>query len=566
LLDDQGRQVGVQGRERDITARKLAELALHESTMQLEQAEAHYRTLFEESPVPMWEEDFSQVHALLERHAQAAAGDWPAYLDNNPELIAECVGRIRILDINRSAREFYGAASRDELIRGFETLFDASACAVFGQELAAFASGRSLHQACFDVHTLHGQRRSVRMFVGLEPGHSGDWSRVIAAFLDVTDTQRMNDEYLETQKMESLGRLAGGVAHDFNNLLTIINGYSDLLLSSLPASDPAREWVSEILKAGQAGAGLVAQLLAFSRRQPPRSASIEMNALLREMEPLVRRLVGEDIGCVFLLDPEAGFVVADAELLRQLVLKLAANARESMPHGGVLTIATRLASSSTSSPRVVLLVSDTGMGIDADHRRQLLEPALAGRPRAGGSLTLASVFSLVHQQGGRVDIASQPGKGAAFSIHLPQAAPAPEPASEPAADGRPTILIAEDQPDVRGLCAAILKGMDLHVLAAANGAEALAIAEAHPGSIRILLTDIVMPGMNGLELADRLCAARPDIAVIYMSGYADRELDGGRRVADGDAFLPKPFTPDELTSIVRRVLEAPRAAAAAGGS
>ncbi len=582
LLDDSGNQVGVQGRERDITARKLAELALRDSARHMGQAEAHYRTLFEDSPVPMWEEDFSAVRALLDHHAAEAGDNWRAFLEGNPDLVRECVRRVRILDINRSAREFYGAASREELIRGFETLFDDEACAVFRDELATLASGQSLFQATFQTHTLRGEARTVRIFVSFEYGRAGDWSRAIAAFLDVTESRRLNEEFLQAQKMESLGRLAGGVAHDVNNLLTVVNGYSDLLLSRLPEGDQARAWVAEIRKAGQTGADLMAQLLTFSRRQPQRSGTMLLNDLIREMEPMIRRLVGDDVGTVVLLDPDAGAVEADGALMRQLILNLVANAREAMPRGGVLTIATRLAAAGQTSRglppseggrQVLLLVSDTGTGMDEDVRQHLFEPFFTTKShRRGGGLGLASVFGMVNQQGGRIEVSSEPGKGSTFSIRLAQAVqprvrPARPPDEAAAADsegGSETVLIAEDQPDVRTLAGSILESMGFRALLAANGSEALVIAGRHHGPIRLLLTDIVMPGMNGLELADRLAASRPETCVIYMSGYADQELDGAKRLAGGAAFLPKPFTPDGLMAMVRRVLGLASAAAAGG--
>lgn len=583
LLDDSGNQVGVQGRERDITARRLAELAQLDSARHMRQAEAHYRALFEDSPVPMWEEDFSAVRALLDQYAVEAAGNWRAFLEAHPALVQEAVRCVRIRDINRSAREFYGAGSREELVRGFESLFDASACAVFRDELAAFASGQSLHQASFEARTLRGEVRAVRMFVSLESGHAGDWSHVIAAFLDVTESKRLNEEYLQAQKMESLGRLAGGVAHDVNNLLTVVNGYSDLLLSRLPEGDPARRWVNEIRKAGQTGADLMSQLLTFSRRQPQRSGTLGLNELIREMEPMIRRMVGDDVGTVVLLDPDAGLVQAEASLMRQLVLNLVANAREAMPRGGVLTIATRLAAPSASphglpvpagGRPVVLLISDTGTGMDEDVRQHLFEPFFTTKNRRLGSgLGLASVFGMVNQQGGHIEVSTEPGKGSTFTVWLVQAAPScvaaiPPPKEAQAAaagGGKETVLVAEDQPEVRNLAGSILERMGFQVLLAGNGSEALVIASRHPGPIRLLLTDIVMPGMNGLELADRLAASRPETRVIYMSGYADQELDGGQRLAGGAAFLPKPFTPDSLTALVRRVLGAAQAAAAGTG-
>lgn len=583
LLDDSGKQVGVQGREREITARKLAELALRDSARHLQKAEAHYRTLFEESPVPMWEEDFSTVRALLDEHTADAGGDWHAFLERNPALVQECVRRIRILDINRSAREFYGAGTREELIRGFEGLFDNAARGVVCGELAAFASGQTLHQASFQARTLRGDLRDVRLFVSIESSRAGDWSRVIAAFLDVTETKRLNEEFLQAQKMESLGRLASGVAHDVNNLLTVINGYGDMLLSRLSEADPARAWVGEILKAGQAGADLMAQLLTFSRRQPQRPGTLVLNDLIRETEPMIRRMVGEDVGTVVLLDPDAGAVQAQDSLMRQLILNLVANAREAMPRGGVLTILTRLATPAESAPhpgfaagrrQVILQISDTGAGMDEDVRQHLFEPFFTTRhQRPGSGLGLASVFGMVNQQGGHIEVTTEPGKGSTFTVRLvraeqPRVHPAPPPAEEQgSAVGlrQQTILIAEDQPEIRTLAGSVLECMGFRVLLAGSGNEALAIAGRNGGPIHLLLTDIVMPGMNGLELADRLAASRPEMRVVYMSGYVDRELDSERRLAGGAAFLPKPFTPDGLSAIVLQVLGAGRAAAAGGG-
>lgn len=570
LLDDAGSQVGIQGRQRDISARKLAELAMLNSSRQLSQAEAHYRLLFEESPVPMWEEDFSEVRSLLDGYSSAAGGDWAGFLAENPGLVQECVRRIRIVDINRSAREFYGAATREELVRGFESLFDAAACEVFRDELAAFSSGQTLYQVTFEARTLRGEVRSIRMFVSIEPG-SG-WSRVIAAFVDVTESKRLNEEFLQVQKMESLGRLAGGVAHDVNNLLTVINGYSELLQSRLPEGDQAHAWVAEIRKAGQAGADLMAQLLTFSRREPLRSGALSLNELIREMEPMIRRMVGEDVGTVVLLDPDAGLIQADGGVMRQLILNLVAHARESMPRGGVLTIATRLGTAADTSRRCVnLLVSDTGSGMDEDVRQHLFEPFFFPKSRRlGGGIGLAPVFGMVSQQGGQIEVSSEPGKGSTFCIRLAEAGPLqPRPLAKPPGaekasrqGGKDTVLIAEDQPDVRALAGSILERMGLEVLLAGNGSEALAIAAQHPGSIPLLLTDIVMPGMNGLELADRLTALRPEMRVIYMSGYTDQQLDGGNRLAGGSVFLAKPFTPDGLMATVRRVMGFASAAAA----
>jgi len=559
LLDETGKQVGVRVCEREITALKLREPGgIHET-------EGHYRNLFDHSPVPIWEEDFSSVKTFLDSLAPQASGNWREYLAAHPDIVQEAIRRVQILDVNNAARVFYGASSREELIKGFQSLFDAASCEVFREELAAFAAGQTSFQADFNALTLPGEHRMVNILVSIEPTAANDWSRVIVSTIDLTARKRLDEQFLQSQKMESLGRLAGGVAHDINNLLTVINGYCDLLLGRLPQDDPSRPWLAEIRKSGQHGADLMLQLLAFSRRQAMLPRPMNLNDLIRESETLMRRLVGEDIGVVTLLDPGAGAVEADPALMRQLLLNLLAHAREVMPRGGVLTLQTHNVwldnnqvelPDQSGWPFVVLRVSDTGPGMDEGTRRHLFEPFFAGHGARGAGLGLAAAFGIAAQQGGHIHVDSEPGRGATFSVYLPRVeAPLPlkeAPAGQTQEAG--TVLIAEDQPEVRALAAAILRRLGYSILEAANGPEALVIAERHSGHIQLLLTDIVMPGMTGLELAAQFSVRRPDARVIYMSGYMDRDL-GGSGLDPSAPFLQKPFTPDALAAVIRRVLE-----------
>ncbi len=567
VRDAVGIQVGVRARERDMTTHHLADLALHDSVHALRSAEDHFHRLFDESPVPQWEEDFSEVKALVDAVAPSASGDWKAYFGQHLELVEECVKRVRVLHVNRAALQFYGASTQEELVSRFGSLFDAATCAMFADELAVFASGLASYETEITVRTLRGEPRLINLLVSIQPSSADDWSHVVVNFVDLTARKRTEEQFLQSQKMESLGRLAGGIAHDINNILTVVNGYCDLLLGRLPQDDPSRAWLTEIRKSGQQGTDLMQQLLAFSRRQPMQSRPTSLNGLVRETETLMRRLVGEDIGLVTMLDPAAGHVEADPALLQQLLLNLLANAREAMPNGGVLTIQTcnvwldqddrEVPSAQSDRPFVVLRVSDTGAGMDERTCRHLFEPFYSpGKSGPGAGLALAAAFGIATQQGGHIDVASEPGKGSTFSVLLPRSREeAVQPPSPPAqgAEGKGVVLIAEDQREVRMLAAAILRRLGYEVLEAANASEALIIAGRHSGHIRLLLTDIVMPGMSGIELALKFAELRPETRVILMSGYMDRDL-GGANLDPSVAFLPKPFTPDALAAAVRRVL------------
>jgi PAS domain S-box-containing protein len=379
---------------------------------------------------------------------------------------------------------------------------------------------------------------------------------------------RMEEQFLQAQKMESIGRLAGGVAHDFNNNLTVINGYCDILLSSLAGDDPARKEISQIRKAGSQAANLTRQLLTFSRRQAFSPQRVDLNELVTEAKSLLGRLFGEQIRIQTRLGLRLPGVVADPTQLHQVLMNLVINARDAMPGGGDIGIETSsVCLEEEQAARTVgarpgefvrLTVSDTGAGMDAETKRHIFEPFFTTKPRgAGTGLGLATVYGIVQQSKGWVECESEPGMGTTFRVLLPavtgDVAPAAE-ISPKAAPGHETILLVEDQDDVRLLTLTILEGAGYSILEADSGAKALEISASCQQPIDLLLTDVVMPGMTGPELAKRLRALRPGIQVLFVSGYTEDEGFEGVDSEGGFHLLSKPFTPSALTAKVHQVL------------
>jgi signal transduction histidine kinase/ActR/RegA family two-component response regulator len=389
---------------------------------------------------------------------------------------------------------------------------------------------------------------------------------------EITERKRVEEQLRQAQKLEAVGRLAGGVAHDFNNLLGVILGHSDLLLSRLGSDSPLHRHVDLILKTAAKAGALTQQLLAFSRKQILAPKVLDLNAVVTGMEKMLRRLIGEDVDLAIVLDPALGHVKADPGQLEQVILNLAVNARDAMPQGGRLTLETasveldeayvRRHPGAQRGPHVVLAVSDTGVGMDAEAQARLFEPFFTTKgPGRGTGLGLATVYGIVKQSGGNIWVFSEPGRGTTFKICLPQADAAaapvePERARTQALQGSETVLLVEDEADLRDLAREILQMYGYTVLAAGHPAEALRLGQQHEGSIHLLLTDVVMPGMSGRELADRLAPRHGAMQVLYMSGYTDEAIVRHGVLAEGTAFLQKPFTPDTLARQVRQVLAA----------
>ncbi|MBI4062006.1 MAG: PAS domain S-box protein [Elusimicrobia bacterium] len=405
---------------------------------------------------------------------------------------------------------------------------------------------------------------------GETTGFSGI-ERDITDRLRAEESLRQNQEQLrQAQKMEAVGRLAGGVAHDFNNLLTAIGGYADFLLSSIEPGDPRREDVGEIKKAGERASALTRQLLAFSRKQLVQLRILDFNAVVADIQKMLRRLLREDIALTVILSPEEARLRADQGQLEQVILNLVVNAGDAMPEGGKLTLEISRArmdeiyihrhGAIMPGSYVTLTVNDTGCGMNEETQSHLFEPFFTTKERGKGTgLGLSTVYGIVTQIGGQIAVYSEEGRGTAFKVYLPlteDALDAPPPAPSP--QGPPleagTVLLVEDETAIRNLAGRILAQAGFTVIEAVNGREALDICLNHAGPIQLMLTDMVMPEMDGPELAERLATLRPEIRVVFMSGYTEHariENDARRPAA---AFIQKPFSPSELVQTIREAL------------
>ncbi len=393
--------------------------------------------------------------------------------------------------------------------------------------------------------------------------------RLVGLVEDITDIRNTEEQLRQAQKMEAIGRLAGGIAHDFNNLLTAILGYADMVIQGLGDAHPATADIQQILTAGQSAESLTRQLLAFSRRQLLRPTILSVNDVLTRVESLLRRVIGEDVTLRLVLAADLPLISADAGQLEQVILNLAVNARDAMPDGGALTIATSAVElddeyvathpHGRSGPHVVIAVTDTGTGMDTDTQQRLFEPFFTTKPAGKGTgLGLATVHGIVNQSHGSIYVYSELGFGSTFKVYLPVTTERPASVEKPAASaplrGTATILVIEDQPQVRAVACVMLRRSGYTVIEAGDGAEALEAARRHGGAIDLLLTDVVMPGMNGRRAANLLRQEWPGMHVLFMSGYTNDAVEQHGILEPGVAFLEKPFSAASLLLAVRNAL------------
>jgi two-component system cell cycle sensor histidine kinase/response regulator CckA len=386
-------------------------------------------------------------------------------------------------------------------------------------------------------------------------------------FAEASSRIRLEEQLRQAQKMESVGMLAGGIAHDFNNLLTIISGYSHMLASSLSADERNRSAAEQIIKASDRAAALTKQLLSFSRRQVAHTKVLDLNLLVQGMVPMLNRIIGEHIRLRISPGLQLSPIHADPGQIEQIIMNLVVNARDAMPNGGNLWIETANADldpqymarhmEARSGRYVMLAVTDSGIGMDATTREKIFEPFFTTKDESHGTgLGLSTVYGIAKRSGGAIDVYSEPGKGTAVKVYLPRVegvdtVPAPE--TPQAARGTETLLLVEDDEAVRNIVKAALEAQGYRLLVAASGEEALLLAQAHPGPIDLLVTDVVLPELNGKELARRLHKKRRDTVVLFMSGYTDVTLNDGTE--NRVHFIGKPFTPAALNRKVRELLD-----------
>jgi len=508
--------------------RKRTEEQLHES-------ERKYRLLFETNPEPMFVYDFETL---------------------------------RIMAVNEAAITRYGYSESEFLALTIRDIRSVEEQARLEQELA-----RRTDEGAVRTGVRH-RAKDGRLFevdlVARPLEFAGRRARLVLA-RDVTAQRHLEHQLRQSQKMEAVGQLAGGIAHDFNNLLTAILGSTQLLLHATPPGDARREDVEEIRNAGLRAAELTRQLLAFSRRQVLAPKVLELNAVVANMDKMLRRLIGDDVELATALHAEAGAVNADPGQLEQVLLNLVVNARDAMPGGGrVLIETTRMTLRDELVERrhrlppgdyVCLAVADSGLGMDEATQAHLFEPFFTTKEVGKGTgLGLATVYGIVKQSGGYIWVYSEPGRGTTVKVYLPRvrgAAEPPLPAPElpPLRGGKETVLLVEDAAPVRTLARRSLEARGYRVLDAADGPSALELSARHAEEIDVLVTDVVMPGMSGRELAERLAPTRPRMKVLYTSGYTDDAMVRQGVLNAGVAFLQKPFVPDTLARKVRDVLD-----------
>jgi PAS domain S-box-containing protein len=408
-------------------------------------------------------------------------------------------------------------------------------------------------------------------------GTDGTPVRMIGCMADLTERRRLEDQLRQSQKMEAVGRLAGGVAHDFNNVLTVVKSFSEFLLEDLDKLDPRRSDVEEIAKAADRAAALTRKLLAFSRKQVMRPEPLDLNQVVTGMQKMLERLIGDDVRIATVLAPDLLPIEADPSSIEQVILNLAVNARDAMPDGGILTIRTanetleRTEAAWAIRPGryAMLSVADTGVGMDASTQARVFDPFFTTKPQGQGTgLGLAMVYGIIKQSGGHVWVESAPNAGAMFTIYLPQpasldAAPGSRRVAgssrerrDPRRMGGETILVVDDEEAVRSSTCRALERAGYCVIAATDGADALRLFTEHDGAVDMVVTDVVMPGLGGRELIGRLRIMSPNVPVLFVSGYAEEGVRGQGVLEPGAAYLEKPFTPETLLVKVREALDA----------
>ncbi|HEV8358583.1 MAG TPA: PAS domain S-box protein [Gemmatimonadales bacterium] len=506
------------------------------------------------------------------RRATEALRERQAYLDGlfegAPEAIVITDERDRVVRVNGEFTRLFGYRLEEIRGRDLDELVVPEERRGEGKSFAErLLSGDQVSEETVRRHR-DGREIPVSVLgfpVRVAEGRHGTY----AIYRDISARLRLEDELLQARKMESIGRLAGGVAHDFNNILTAILGYLEAARTDLAAGLRPDADLEQVERAARRAAELTRRLLGFARQQIAKPRVVDLERLARSMENLLGRLLGADVHLTIALGPALGRVRVDPGQLEQVLVNLAINARDAMPGGGRLTIEARnLALGPDTLPPgqelcpgdyVELLVRDTGNGMDPETVLRAFEPFYTTKKAGSGTgLGLATCYGIIKQSGGHITVASAPGRGTTFRILLPHVSQSPEPepgeaAALPAAGGSETVLVVEDEPQVRVLLQRLLAQQGYRVLAAADGDEALALSRAHPGAIQLLVTDVVLPRMNGREVARRLDADRPGLPVLYVSGHTEDAIVDRGVLESGLDFLPKPYT---RTEVLRRVREA----------
>ena len=510
-----------------------------------------------------------QSPELALRNTEQAIARLAAIVDSSDDaIIGKSLENGVIQSWNAGAELLYGYSAKEVLGQPMSSLLPKILLDEEKSILEKVRRGERVHH--FDTVRIHKDGRAIQVSLSISPirDAAGEIIGVSHVARDVSETKRLKDKLQVSQKMEALGRLAGGVAHDFNNLLTVISGYGALLQVALKERPDYQDMANEVMGAAQKAAELTRQLLIFSRNQIVVLQAVNLNDSLSGILSMLRRLIGEDIVIETQLAPNLGSIQADPGQIGQVLMNLAANARDAMPAGGKITIKTESWVVEEDEYHqqlgfapgcyIRLLFSDTGHGMDAATQARIFEPFFTTKEIGKGTgLGLATVYGIVKGSSGQINVYSEPGRGTTFSIYFPCSVATSQLAALPETGGMKgteTILLVEDEASIRKLAVSVLRANGYTVLPAANSEEAIAQVHSYPGTIHLILTDIIMPGDNGEQLASRLSQARPGMRVIFMSGYTEHAILERILSEPSAAFLQKPFTPDQLLKKLREVL------------
>ncbi len=572
---------------------RYAELAASEARATA--SETRYRSIFENSPVPLWEEDISELRRALRDLTARGVTDIGRHIDENPGFLDAALKRYRVIDVNQAALRLCGAQAKEQLLGSLSLAPDADSVASFRGEVIAIAEGRSWYEATGLVRTLRGELLPVLVHSRI-PSEHDPGAGLLVNVVDLTKLReaeaakgRLEEQLRHAQKIDSVGRLAGGIAHDLNNMLAPILGYSEMLLAGLPPGDTRSDDLRQVIAAAERARDLTRRLLAVGRKQTLALAPTDLRAVLDGLQRLLHRTLREDIRIRLIAQDTLPRVRADAAQIEQVLLNLALNAQDAMPTGGVLTLELRDAPPGIGGCEdhqglgpgryLLLLVRDTGVGMSPEVLGHLFEPFFTTKEKGKGTgLGLSTAHGIVLQHGGSIRATSAPGVGSQFEILLPVDATDAPGTGERAGSDRPvpaaparalngseTVLVVEDTAAVRDLVQNMLQRQGYRVLAAADAAEARSIVLTDPSAVDLLLTDVVMPGTDGRTLYESLVMQRPKLKVLYMSGYTDDIVGRHGVLENGTELIQKPFTTGQLCARLRGILDRRQAEAPAAG-